>query len=120
MITIDDVLYVLLTVALPLVLRYAFQFISLKVADANHAAALDAVFNSVEFVNQTFVKALKREGNFDDEAKQIAFEKAKSAALEVMEASTKRWLTKTFSDLDSWLTIQIESAVKNSKGVESQ
>lgn len=117
MITIDDVLYMLLTVALPLVLRYAFQYISMKVSESKHAAAIEAVFRSVEYVNQSFVKALKREGNFDDEAKQIAFEKAKTAALEVMQSGTRRWLEKSFSDLDSWLTIQIESAVKTSKGV---
>ena len=115
-ITLDDVLYAVLTVVLPLILRYVFQFVSMRFAETIQAEAIEAVFDAVEYVNQTFVSSLKKAGNFDDEAKQFAFEKAKSAALEVMEASTKRWLQKSISNLDTWLEIKIESAVKNAKG----
>lgn len=111
-ITINDVLYTLLTVALPLVLRYVFQLISAKYADSKHSAALNAVFSAVEYVNQTFVDSLKKSGCFDAMAQEAALNQAKNAALEVMDASTKKWLEKTYADLDGWLTVQIESAVK--------
>ena len=115
-ITINDIFYVLLTVALPLVLRYVFQLVSAKVADSQYAAAVNAIFTAVEYVNQTFVDSLKESGSFDQEAQAVALEKAKAAAIETMEASTIKWLEKSFGDLDSWLTVQIESAVKAAKG----
>lgn len=115
-ITLNEILYAVLTVVLPLLLRFVFQFVSLKFAETKQAEAIEAVCDAVDYVNQTFVSSLKQAGNFDDEAKRFAFEKAKSAALEVMEASTKRWLQKSISNLDTWLEIKIESAVKTSKG----
>lgn len=111
-ITINDVLYMALTVALPMVLRYVFQFVSAKVADSKYSNALNCVFSAVEYVNQTFVDSLKKSGCFDAMAQEAALKAAKDAALEVMDASTKKWLEKTFVNMDEWLTIQIESAVK--------
>ena len=116
-ITINDILYVLITVALPLVLRYAYQIVSAKVGETNYASAVNAVFSAVEYVNQTFVQSLKESGSFDEKAQELAFMKAKEAALETMEASTKKWLEKSFVDIDAWLTVQIESSVKSAKVV---
>lgn len=114
-ITINDILYVILTAAVPLVLRYIYQLVSAKVADTEYEKAVIAVFSAVEYVNQTFVDSLKQSGSFDQEAQQHAFNMAKEAALTSMEASTKKWLEKSFMDLDAWMTVQIESAVKGAK-----
>ena len=114
-ITINDILYVILTAAVPLVLRYIFQLVSAKVADTEYEKAVSAVFAAVEYVNQTFVDSLKQSGSFDEEAQKHAFQMAKDAALTSMEASTKKWLTRSFNDLDAWLTVQIESSVKGAK-----
>lgn len=116
-ITINDILYMLITVALPLVLRYAFQFVSVKVADTQYANAVNAVLSAVDYVNQTFVDSLKESGCFDKEAQELALQKAKDAALETMEAGTRKWLEKSYIDLDNWLTVQIESAVKSAKAI---
>lgn len=115
--TIYDVLYTLITVMLPIVLRYVFQLVSAKVAGTQYANAVNAVFSAVDYVNQTFVDALKAAGNFDKEAQAIALEKAKNAALETMAAGTRKWLEKSYTDLDAWLTVQIESAVKSAKAI---
>ena len=115
-ITINDILYMVLTVAVPLLLRYAFQYFSAKYADSKYAAAMDCVFSAVEYVNQTFVDTLKQHGNFDELAQMEAMTKAKMAFLDVVDASTRKWLEKTFVDIDSWLDVQIEAAVKVSKG----
>lgn len=114
-ITINDILYVFLTMAVPMLLRFGYQLVSAKVGDTEYQRAVDAVFSSVEYVNQTFVQSLKESGSFDKEAQEVAFEKAKEAALLTMEASTRKWLEKSFADLDGWLTVQIESAVKGAK-----
>ena len=115
----NDILYAALTVMLPLILRYVFQFVSMRFAETKYAHAVDSVLDAVEYVNQTFVNGMKEAGNFDADAKKFALQKAKTAALEVMEAGTKHWLEKSISDIDTWLEIKIESAVKNSKGRES-
>lgn len=114
-ITINDILYVLITIALPMVLRYAYQLASVKVAGTQYANAVNAVFSAVDYVNQTFVDSLKESGCFDMEAQAIALQKAKDAALNTMQASTRKWLEKSYTDLDGWLTVQIESAVKSAK-----
>lgn len=111
-VTLNDILYVVLTAAVPLVLRFVYQFISAKVEGTRYGDAIDAVYSAVEYVNQTFVDALKAEGNFDTDAQLKAFDKAKDAALEIMSKSTVDWLERTHIDLDAWLTVQIEAAVK--------
>lgn len=111
-VTINDILYLVITALLPLTLRFAWQLISAKVADSRYAAALKDIFSAVEYVNQTFVDGLKEKGCFDEEAQAYAFTMAKNAAMELMAVSTRKWLEKYVADLDSWLTVQIEAAVK--------
>lgn len=114
-VTMNDILYVILTAVLPLLMTYLYQLVSVKVEDSKSADAISAVFKAVSYVNQTFVDSLKASGNFDAEAQKLAFNKAKDAALEIMSASTKAWLKKSYDNLDEWLTVQIEAAVKVSK-----
>ena len=114
-VNINDILYAVITVAVPLILRYLYQLVSAKVADCKYAEAVNAVGSAVLSVSQTYVDTLKAAGCFDAAAQQTAFEKAKDAALEAMEDSTRKWLERSFSDLDAWFTVQIESAVKKSK-----
>ncbi len=116
-ISINDILFTVLTVAVPLMLRFVYQYFSAKYADSKYATAMNCVFNAVEYVNQTFVDVLKQHGNFDEQAQVDALNKAKDAALEIMDVGPRVWLESAFDDLDGWLTIQIESAVKASKGV---
>ena len=111
----NDILYVLITVALPLLLRFVYQIVSVKVADTKFASAVKSVFSAVEYVSQTYVDSLKQSGDFDAEAQRLALAKAKDAALETMESGVRKWLEKSFDDVDLWLTVQIESAVKASK-----
>ena len=115
--TLNDVLYVLITVMIPILLRYIYQLVAVKVAGTQYANAVAAVFSAVDYVNQTFVDALKEAGNFDKEAQAIALQKAKDAALETMAAGTRKWLEKSYTDIDNWLTVQIESAVKSAKAI---
>lgn len=114
-ITINDILYVVLTAAVPLVVRYAWQFFSAKYADSKYSDAINTVFSVVEAVNQQFVDTLKQEGNFDANAQVKAFVTAKDTALDLMSKSTLHWLEKNYADVDEWLTIQIEAAVKRAK-----
>ena len=114
-ITINDILYVLITVALPLVLRYGYQLASAKLAETKYADAVESVYAAVAYVNQTFVDSLKASGDFGGEAARQAFHMARAAALDCMKESTYKWLEETYNDLDTWLEVQIESAVKSNK-----
>lgn len=116
-ITINDILYVLITVALPLVLRFVYQLVAEKVANSKYADAVDSIYAAVSYVNQTFVDGLKTAGSFGSDEAMQAYYMAQAAALDTMKASTYRWLEKTYDDLDIWLKVQIESAVKASKEV---
>jgi len=114
-ITINDIFYILLTAVVPFVIRYLHQLASAKarvIASGKYTDAVSAVFTAVEFVNQTFVDSLKESGCFDNEAQATALEKAKTAALDIMDASVRSWLEKSHDDIDAWLTAQIEHAVK--------
>lgn len=111
-VTLNDIFYVVLTAAVPMVLRFIWQYCAAKYADSKYSDAINAVFAAVEYVNQTFVDTLKKEGDFDEHAKIQAFTDAKDAALEIMSKSTLAWLEKTHADVDNWLTVQIEAAVK--------
>ena len=108
----DNFYWLAIYVFIAVAFRYLHQWVSTKVADSRYEQAVEAVFSAVEYVNQTFVDYLKESETFDREAQSIAFIKAKSAALEAMEKSTIRWLEKSFDDVDAWLEVQIESAVK--------
>lgn len=114
-VSINDIMYAVITVVLPLVLPYIFNLISAKVADWRHAAVLNDIFSAVEYVNQTFVDSLKDKGCFDEEAQAYAFTMAKDAALNLMTASTRKWLKRSVADLDNWLDVQIEAAVRTAK-----
>lgn len=115
-VTVNDILYVIFTAAVPLVLRYIYQIVSARLADSKYHAAVTAVFDAVEYVNQTFVDSLKQSGSFDKEAQLHAFTAAKDAALTTMSDATRKWLEKTYADLDAWLEVQIEAAVRATKG----
>ncbi len=117
-VTIQDVLYVFITVMSPLLLRFVWQFVSAKIADSRYAAVLNSIYCAVEYVNQTFVDALKASGSFDKQAQAHALEKAKDAALNLLTESTYNWLEKSVVNLDEWMTVQIEAAVRSAKPVK--
>ena len=115
-ITINDILYVLFTSGIiTMLLSFGYQLVANKLSGSKYADAVGAIWDAVAYVNQTFVDSLKESGSFDGEAQKQAFLKAKEAAIETMKASTVKWLEKNYVNLDAWLEVQIESAVKASK-----
>ena len=114
-ITINEICFVVLTAVVPLVLKLLWQYVAVKVSGSKYSDAVNCIFAAVDYTNQVFVDRLKQSGSFDSKAQQDAFTKAKDTALELMEASTVKWLEKTFDCVDSWLEVQIEAAVKEVK-----
>lgn len=117
-ITLNEVLYTLITCALMIVVRFGVQLIRTKTAEIKNAEVqqmIDNIGDIVIMVSQTFVDSLKESGNFDKEAQTKAFNMAKTAALNSMSDSMKKYIDKYCGGLDEWLRIQIEAWVKKNK-----
>lgn len=117
-ITLNEVLYTLITCALMVVVRFGVQLIRTKTAEIKNAEVqqmIDNIGDIVIMVSQTFVDSLKESGNFDKEAQAKAFNMAKTAALNGMSDSMKKYIDKYCGGLDEWLRIQIEAWVKKNK-----
>jgi len=117
-ITLNEVLYILITCALMIVVRFGVQLIRTKTSQIKNGelqGVIDGIGDIVIMVSQTFVDSLKESGNFDKEAQAKAFDMAKTAALNGMSESMKKYIDKYCGGLDEWLRIQIEAWVKKNK-----
>ncbi|WP_291632222.1 hypothetical protein [Clostridium sp.] len=77
--------------------------------------AIDTIQDVVLTVTQTYVDAVKKNENWNDETQKEAFELAKGTANRVIPEKTKLIITEEYNNLDAWLAIQIQLAVKESK-----
>lgn len=117
-IIINIISVVVTSIVLPLISiagAKLIQFINSKIKN-NKAAdllttATTIVINAVRSVLQTYVEALKKEGNFNKDAQIIALNKAKDIALTQMTDEVKNYLVTTYGSLDSWLDTNIEATI---------
>lgn len=117
-IIINIISVVVTSIVLPLISiagAKLIQFINSKIKN-NKAAdllttATTIVINAVRSVFQTYVEALKKEGNFNKDAQIIALNKAKDIALTQMTDEVKDYLVTTYGSLDSWLDTNIEATI---------
>lgn len=78
--------------------------------------AVDAVYTAVEQTMQTYVSALKKSGEWNEETAQIAFNHAKSLALVTMGATAQKVIAEMAGDLDAWIDAKIEACTLELKG----
>jgi vacuolar-type H+-ATPase subunit H len=79
--------------------------------------AEDAVMTAVDSVSQTYVDVLKQKGEFTEDSRKEAFDKAKEQALLMISEEGKNIITEVHGDVDVWLTNKIENYVKNNKRI---
>lgn len=77
--------------------------------------ATDAVLQAVTYTAQTYVNTLKKQGKFDKEAQQTAFNTAKDIALKLLTDEAKQMIEDLYGDLMLWLETKIEQTVKEQK-----
>lgn len=114
-----NVLAIIITViVLPLLTLagiYLIKFINSKIGNSTAARLLTEVstivLNAVRSVFQTYVETLKKNGKFDAESQKVALQRAKEIALAQLDDEKKEFITKTFGDLEVWITTQIESSI---------
>lgn len=122
-------LYVVLTVLLPVVAKYAVDLIKTKIKESNIIAdatknedltkivevALSDVMDSVLYVNQIYTDSLKASGKFDKEAQKEAFNRAYIEATNMISYETQKVITELYGSFDKWLRLKIESSVNIAK-----
>lgn len=95
------------------------KWISSKVKDQKAATYLstitELVFNCVNEVNQTYVEALKEDGNFTAEDQKEALNKCVEKVKSQLAPEIVTYITENFGDLASYLTTLIESTIYSSK-----
>jgi hypothetical protein len=112
--------------AIPVLVTYLVKFLKAKADQATVKIdnelikiylneATDAVLQAVTYTAQTYVDSLKKQGKFDKEAQEQAFNTAKDVALKLLTEEAKRMITDLYGDLTVWLDTKIEQTVNEQK-----
>ena len=121
----NDVLYIILTMLLPIIAGYTVNLLKSSIRNSNLIAntiqnealaqtienALSDVMDAVLYVNQIYVDSLKASGRFDETAKKEAFRLAYTEALNLISDETKKIIEQLYGSFDKWLKLKIESSV---------
>lgn len=123
---LQSLLYAVITAVVPIITVYIVKFLNkqfdkikvdtrdLIISDTIEDA-LDIVTKVVTSTSQTYVDSLKSAGEFTKEAQEEAFNRTKNTILTLLSTEAKELISTLYSDIDTWLDVQIEAAVKNQK-----
>lgn len=75
----------------------------------------EAVTTSVDYVYQTFVEQMKKDGTFDFEAQQEALARASEYALNTLSENAKKIMSSEGIDINSIILKYIESTIAQQK-----
>lgn len=123
---VKDLLYILITAAVPVLITYVCKFLYAKwteskvnIKNEQIQGTLDKVTNMVldvvQATNQTFVDSLKKNGEFTKEAAIEAFNKSKETVVKMLSDDAVAIITEVYGDIDVYLDTLIESLVKQLK-----
>ena len=121
-----NVLYVCLTVIMPILVRYIIKYITTVIATATEKIedaklrdyvyyATDVVNNCVLDVCQTYVDSLKSAGKFDKEAQVTAKQMALDKAVALITSEAKQAVSILYGDFNAWIDSIIEASVRENK-----
>jgi len=108
-----------------IVTGFVIWFINIKIAQAKETLKStktaryldeveDAVSTAVKFVSQTYVDELKRSNMFSANSQREALNRAVTRAGYLLTREARKYLTKSYSDIKEYLTMQIEAEIKES------
>ena len=123
---LKDILYIIITTAVPVLVTYICKFLyekwtegKIKIENEKISNTLDCVvqmvLDVVETTNQTFVDELKKKGEFTQEAATEAFNISKEKAVKMLSNDAADIITKMYGDIDIYLDTLIEATVKQLK-----
>ena len=115
---LNGLLTTVLTVTIPILLKYAVVWIKSKIASDNTdinskylSMAVDAIYAATLETTQTYVNALKDKNLFDKEAQKIALQMSLEKAKEIMGDEVRKGLESIVGDINTYITSQIESII---------
>lgn len=126
---INYILYIVLTIILPVIATYVVNLIKVKIKESNIVAdatkndsmtkiiegALSDVMDAVLYINQIYVDSLKSSGNFDNDAQKNAFNRAYVEAMNMISDESKKIIEQVYGSFDKWLKLKIETSVNVAK-----
>lgn len=77
---------------------------------------LDIITKCVSATNQEFVGDLKKEGKFNKDQQEEAWNKTKNKINKILDDESREILEKAYGDLNSYINQTIEEEVTNQKG----
>lgn len=102
-------------VVLPLI----SSWIKSKVNNQKWANAIDditvQVSNSVDYLEQTLVNQLKKDGRWNTDTQKEVLNEAVTAVMNNLSADTLKYLQENVSDITAYITQCIEAKILNSK-----
>lgn len=121
-----EIMYCVITVLVPVLIKYLVSYVNLKQKDLvsrindtktrQHIDnAITAITSAVVAVNQTYVDALKKNGEFTPESQKSAYMIAKKKALSMINDDAKQAITTVYGDIDSFIDAFIEKTVNEMK-----
>ena len=75
--------------------------------------AENVVSQSVATVSQTYVDALKKDGIFDKDAQQQAFEMSKDEIYTLLTTDTLQAVKDNYGNVEEWINTKIEETIGN-------
>lgn len=123
---LTELLYVVITAAIPVITVYITKYLKARFDETKVAASesilsttlnktLDLILSVVTSTSQTYVDTLKSNNKFDLTAQKQAFDMTKKNILSMLTSESKDILATLYKDVDSWIDVQIEAAVRNIK-----
>ena len=73
------------------------------------------IIDCVLATTQTYVEALKKEGQFDINAQKVAFDKTYTNVMNILSDEAKAYLQNVLGDLETYIYNKIEAEVKLTK-----
>lgn len=84
------------------------------------SVAEDIVNDVVTAVSQTYVEALKKDGAFNKEEQEMAFQLAYNAAKNIISEEHQAYLGAVLGSFEEWLSTLIEATVNRNKRIEPE
>jgi hypothetical protein len=123
---VKNILYILITAAVPVLTTYLCKFLYTKwtegkvhIENEKIANTLDnviqIVLDAVEATNQTFVDELKKKGEFTEESALEAFNTTKEIVLDMLSEDAADVIATVYGDIDVYLDTLIEATVRQLK-----
>lgn len=123
---LHELLYVLIVIVLPLLVRYVVVYLNVKTKEYSEAMENETLRKYVEDANniiasivlsvsQTYVDAMKKAGKFTPQAQEIAKQMAMQKARELISEASKNAIITLYNDFEDYVNSQIEALVRQTK-----